>query len=58
MELPTLSVSTELPVPGAAIGLTLKLAVVPAGTPEAESAMELLNVPLAVVLMVVVPGWP
>jgi len=52
---PTLIVIVELPPPGAAIVLGLKLTVVPLGAPEAERLMELLNPPLMVVVMVEVP---
>ena len=43
---PTVRVMVELPPPGAAIVLELKLAVVPTGGREAESAIELSNPPL------------
>ena len=49
---------TELPEPGAGIGLGLKLNVVPDGTPEADRAIELLKPLLMVVLMVDVPWLP
>ena len=52
---PPVMVMVELPDPGAAIVLGLKLTVVPEGTPEAESAIELLNPPLMVVVIVEVP---
>ncbi len=52
---PTVNVSVELPAPGAAIGFTLKPAVVPDGTPVAESVTALLNPPLTVVLISEVP---
>jgi hypothetical protein len=48
-------VIVELPPPGAAIVLGLKLTVVPLGAPEADRLMELLNPPLMVVVMVEVP---
>ena len=37
--MPTTRVKVELPVPGAGIGLTLKVAVTPAGRPLAERVM-------------------
>ena len=46
---------TELPLPGAAIVLGLKLALAPEGRPEADRAIELLNVPLMAVVIVDVP---
>jgi len=52
---PTAMVIVELPPPGAAIVLGLKLTVVPLGAPEADRLMELLNPPLMVVVMVEVP---
>ena len=55
---PTVMVMVELPLPGAGMGLGLKLTVVPVGTPELERAMELLNPPLMVVVMVDVPLLP
>ena len=45
----------ELPEPGAAIGLGLKLTVVPEGMPEAERLIELLNPPVILVVIVEVP---
>ena len=51
-----LNVTIELPEPGAGIGLTPKLTVVPDGTPEADSEIAELNPPLTVVLKVTVPG--
>jgi hypothetical protein len=45
-------VIAELPAPGAAIVLGLKTTVVPAGVPDAERAIELLN-PLLRVLVIV-----
>ena len=48
-------VIVELPDPGAAIVLGLKLTVVPEGTPEVESAIELLKPLLTVVVSVEVP---
>lgn len=55
---PTEIVMVELPEPGAAIVLGLKLTVAPAGAPEAERAIELLKPPLTVVVMVDVPWFP
>ena len=52
---PTLMVMLEVPVPGAGMICGLKLTVVPLGTPDADSAMELLNPLRAVVVMVEVP---
>lgn len=51
--------SVELPLPGAAIVPALKLAVMPAGRPLAESVMAELNPPVAAVEMVVLatPPW-
>jgi hypothetical protein len=51
-------VSVELPLPGAAIGFGLKLAVTPEGNPEAESEMAELKPPLTVVDTVLVPVLP
>ena len=48
----------ELPEPGAAIGLGLKLTVVPDGTPEVDRLMALLKPLLTVVVMVDVPWLP
>src|SRR5271165_7418517 len=47
----TASVITELPLPGAASVPGAKLAVTPAGMPEAERLIALLNVPLMVLLI-------
>ncbi len=55
---PTVKVSTELPVPGAAIGLTLKDAVTPAGSPVATSVTAELNVPLALTFTVEIDDVP
>ena len=52
---PTVMVIVELPPPGTAIELGLKLTVVPLGVPAAERLMALLKPPLAVVVMVEVP---
>jgi hypothetical protein len=54
----TVNVSVELPLPGAAIGLGLKLAVTPVGNPDAVSEIAELKPPLIVVEMVVVPEVP
>jgi hypothetical protein len=51
-------VMVALPEPGAAIGLGLKLTVVPDGTPDADKLMALLKLPLIVVLIVDVPWFP
>ena len=55
---PTLIVIVDDPLPGAAIGLGLKLTVVPVGTPDADSVMALLKPPLMVVVRVEVPWLP
>jgi len=52
------SVSVELPLPGAAIEVGLKLAVTPAGNPEAESETAALKPPLTLVVMVLLPELP
>ena len=51
-------VRVELPLPGAAIEVGLKLAVTPAGRPEADSATAELKPPLTVVEIVEVPVPP
>jgi hypothetical protein len=51
-------VIAELPLPGAAIGLGVKLTVVPAGTPAADKLIALSKPPLMVVLMVDDPWFP
>ena len=56
--LPTAIVMVDEPEPGAAIGLGLKLTVVPVGTPLADRLMALLKPPLTVVVMVEVPCAP
>ena len=56
--LPTAIVIVDEPEPGAAIGLGLKLTVVPVGAPLADRLMALLKPPLTVVLMVEVPWAP
>ena len=58
VEAPAVSVSVEVPAPGAAIEVGLKVAVAPVGSPEADSAIALLNPPDTVVVMVVVPDKP
>ena len=58
MLLPTPIVIIEVPDPGAAIGLGLKLTVVPVGAPLADRLMALLKPPLTVVVMVEVPCAP
>jgi hypothetical protein len=45
----------EVPAPGAAIEVGLKLTVVPVGTPEADSVIALLKPPLTVVVSVKLP---
>ena len=55
---PTVIVIVELPPPGAAIVLGLKLTVVPLGAPEADKLIALLKPPLTVVVMVEVPWLP
>ena len=53
--LPTVMVMVEVPDPGAAMGLGLKLTVVPEGIPAAVNVTALLKPPLTVVVMVEVP---
>jgi hypothetical protein len=55
---PTVIVIVELPPPGAAIVLGLKLTVVPLGAPLADKLMALLKPPLTVVVIVEVPELP
>jgi hypothetical protein len=55
---PTAIVIVELPPPGAAIVLGLKLTVVPLGAPEADKLIALLKPPLTAVVMVEVPWLP
>jgi hypothetical protein len=50
--------SCELPDPGAAIEVGLKVAEAPLGTPEADSEMALLNPLRAAVVIVLVPEPP
>jgi hypothetical protein len=52
---PTVIVIVELPDPGAGIVAGLNITVVPEGTPDADSAIELLNPLLMAVVMVEVP---
>src|SRR6478609_3216188 len=52
------NVSVELPLPGAAMDAGLKLAVTPAGKPEAASDTAELKPPLTVVEMVLAPVVP
>ena len=52
------SVSVELPLPGAAIEAGLKLAVTPAGKPEALKEIAELKPPLPAVVIEVVPELP
>jgi hypothetical protein len=48
-------VKVELPLPGAPIDEGLKLAVTPAGKPEADSEIAELNPPVTLVEIVVLP---
>ena len=48
----------EVPAPGAAIGLGLKLTVVPEGMPEADRVIALLKAPMIVVVTVEYPAIP
>ena len=52
------SVRVEVPLPGAAIDAGAKLAVTPAGKPEAESETAELKPPLIVVEIVELPDVP
>ena len=54
----TENVRVELPLPGAAIELGLKLAVTPAGGPEIDSVIAELKPPLLVVEIVELPVLP
>ena len=58
MLLPTAIVILDEPEPGAAIGLGLKMTVVPEGAPLADRLMVLLKPPLTVVLTVELPLPP
>ena len=51
-------VRVELPLPGAAIEVGLKLAVTPEGRPEADNAIAELKPPLTVVEIVLLPELP
>ncbi len=51
-------VSVELPLPGAAIDVGLKLAVTPAGIPDADNETAELKPPLTVVEIVLAPELP
>src|ERR1035438_8195041 len=53
--LPTVMLIVELPEPGPAIGLGLKLTVVPAGMPEADRLIALLKPPLMALVIVALP---
>ena len=55
---PTAIVIVDVPPPGAAIVLGLKLTVVPVGAPEADNPTALLKPPPIVVVMVDVPCVP
>jgi hypothetical protein len=55
---PAANVIVEVPEPGAAIEVGLKLTVAPLGVPEAERATALLKPPLTVVVIVAVPEAP
>ena len=55
---PTAIVIVELPPPGAAIVLGLKLTVVPLGAPVADRLIALLKPPLTAVVIVEVPELP
>ena len=52
------NVSVELPLPGAAIEVGLKVAVTPAGRPDAVSDIAELKPPLIVVEIVELPELP
>jgi len=52
------NVSAELPFPGAAMDVGLKLAVTPEGKPETDNATAELNPPLMAVEIVELPAPP
>jgi len=52
------SIRVEVPLPGAANEAGLKLAVTPAGSPEADSETAALKPPLTVVEIVLLPEVP
>jgi hypothetical protein len=54
----TVSVSFDVPEPGAAMEAGLKAAVTPVGSPDADNAIAELNPPDTVVVMVEVPLLP
>ena len=56
--LPAENVSVELPFPGAAMEVGLKLAVTPAGKPDADNVIDELNPPAAAVETDVLPELP
>ena len=58
VDAPVVIVNVDEPAPGAAIDVGLKLAVAPAGKPEAESAIEELKLPKIVVVIVDAPEVP
>ena len=53
-----MNVKGELPLPGAASEVELKLAVTPAGNPEVDSEIAELKPPLTVVEIVLLPELP
>jgi len=55
---PTLTVMVELPEPGAAMGLGLKLTVRPLAPPEDDKLIAELKPPEIAVVIVEVPEWP
>jgi len=54
----TVRLKCAVPEPGAAIDAGLKLVVTPEGTPDAESAIAELKLPLSAVVTVAYPLWP
>ena len=56
--IPTVTVMTEVPEPGAGIVVGLKLTVVPDGAPVADRVIELLKPLLMVAVIVEVPCVP